>query len=180
MSNTTTRNTVRATSRSVRSAMMAAAIVAIVVVPPPVAGAQSVSGRPARSDSVIIASARATIDSANTEWLAAMKRQDVAAIVAPYADSAVFVTPSGASVTGRGAIAQLMRERFAHNGPITGGNIHQDGLTVQGPYIYEWGHATADCVRDSVTKRAPGRYVTVWASDANGRWRIIRNLSLAP
>lgn len=181
MSNTTSRNNVRATPYFLRGAMVTAAIVATAAVRPRVVGAQSIgAAQPARSDSIIMASARGMIDSANAAWLAAMRRQDVAAIVAPYADSAVFVTPSGASVTGRGAIAQLMRERFAHNGPISGGTIHQDGLTAQGPYIYEWGHATVDYVRDGVTKHAPGRYVTVWASDAGGRWYIIRNLSLAP
>lgn len=138
------------------------------------------AAQPALSDSAIVASARGTIDSANTDWLAAVQRQDVASIIAPYADSAVFITASGASFTGRGAIARMLRDRFAQNGAASGGTIHQDGLAVQGSYIYEWGHAAVDYVRDGVTRHAPGRYVTVWARDPEGRWRIIRNLSLAP
>jgi len=181
MSNPKTRRDARANRPGVRRAALTAAVVAAAVVLPPTAHAQSIAtAQPLRSDSATIASARGTIDSVNTEWLAAMKHQDVASIVAPYADSAVFVLPSGASVMGRDAIAHMMRERFARNGPITGGTIHQDGLTPQGPYIYEWGHATVDYVRDGATTHTPGRYVTVWASDAQGRWRIIRNLSLAP
>lgn len=164
-----------------RRATVIAALVVRAVVQPSIAHAQSIGAAPPPlSDGAIIASARDPIDSANAAWRTAMKRRDVAAIVAPYADGAVFVVPSGASVTGRDAIARLMRDRFAQNGPATGATIHQDGLAVAGPYIYEWGHATVEYLRDGATMRAPGRYVTVWARDAGGRWRIIRNLSLAP
>ena len=50
------------------------------------------------------ADARAAIAAANAAWVPAMQRQDVAAIVEPYADDGVFVTPTGESVKGRAAI----------------------------------------------------------------------------
>jgi ketosteroid isomerase-like protein len=46
--------------------------------------------------------------------------------------------------------------------------------------IYERGHAALELARpDGSHARSGGRYLTVWRPDASGRWRIVRNLSLA-
>ena len=124
-------------------------------------------------------SARQAIAAANAEWLPAMQRQDAAAIAAVYADDGVFVAVSGEAVRGRAAVEQFMRDRFASSGRVVGGNIVQDGLTRAGALIYEWGHADLQLSRNGQTPTASsGRYLTVWAADSQGRWRIIRNLSL--
>ncbi|HEV8410593.1 MAG TPA: DUF4440 domain-containing protein [Gemmatimonadaceae bacterium] len=123
--------------------------------------------------------ARTTIEKANADWLAAMKRSDAVATAEPYADDAVFVTSTGESVRGRPAIEKLMRDRFASGGHAIGGSIKQDGITAVGNLIYEWGHASLQLARDGAKPTDfKGRYVTVWAADSAGRWRIIRNLSL--
>ena len=114
---------------------LAAFLVAAAVAP------ESISAQPRETH--IDATASATIAKANADWLEAMKRQDVAAVVEPYDDDAIFVTATGESVRGRSAIAQLMRERFAKTGRVTGGRIVQDGITVAGTMIYEWGHAVS-------------------------------------
>jgi uncharacterized protein (TIGR02246 family) len=130
----------------------------------------------AQSDgSGIDATARKRIAKANADWLEAMKRQDVAAIVEPYDDDAVFVTAAGDSVRGRSAIERLMRERFTTTGPVTGGRIVQDGLRVAGTMIYEWGHADLTTARAGAAR---GRYLTVWHKNGDAVWCIARNLSL--
>ena len=132
-----------------------------------------------QSRAEVDASARTTIAKANAAWLDAMKREDVASIVEPYDDDAIFVTATGESVRGRSAIEQLMRERFSKTGRVTAGRIVQDGISAAGTMIYEWGHADLEIGREG---QAPmpvrGRYLTVWAKDGAGRWRITRNLSL--
>ena len=127
------------------------------------------------------ADARAAIARANDEWLPAMQRQDAKTIVDPYADDGVFVMPDGESVKGRTAIEQLMRERFKRMGRILGGTLKQDDLVAVGSMIYEWGHAELEVAGTAgqPPARSTGRYLTVWKRDASGRWRIIRNLSLA-
>ena len=127
----------------------------------------------------VLRAARPTIDSANAAWLPAMQRQDAAAVAEPYSDSAVFVTPSGETVVGRAGVARLMQQRFAR-GRVTGGELVQDGLTLQGDFIYEWGHATMEFrpASGGAPVRGSGHYLTVWHRDATGRWRIVRNLSL--
>src|SRR5262249_36393008 len=127
----------------------------------------------------IPAAARRTIAEANAAWLEAMKRQDASAIAAIYSDQAVFITPDGDTLRGRAAIENFERDRFLKTGRVLEGTIEDDGLTQTGPYVYEWGHATMRVARpDGTSRRVSGRFLTVWAADSRGRWRIIRNLSL--
>jgi ketosteroid isomerase-like protein len=154
----------------VRALMLAASLFAVSI--------NAVAAPAARRPRVPLA-ARRTITAANAEWLRAMKRQDIAGIVEPYDQDAVFVAATGEAVRGRPAIERLMRDRFAKIGRVVGGTIVEDGLTRVGTMIYEWGHADLQLSRDggkpTVSK---GRYLTVWKPDASGHWRIIRNLSL--
>ena len=127
----------------------------------------------------IQASARRTIVETNAAWLQAMKRQDAVAIAEIYGDDAVFVTPTGEALRGHTAIANFERERFEKTGRVIDGTIEDDGLTQIGPYVYEWGHATLRvALPDGTSSPVSGRFLTVWATDARGRWRIFRNLSL--
>jgi uncharacterized protein (TIGR02246 family) len=155
-----------------RACRAAPAILLAVAIP---SGSASGQSRGAEID----AKARTSIAKANADWIDAMKRQDVAAIVEPYDSDAIFVTATGESVRGRSAIEQLMRERFAKTGRATAGRIVQDGITAAGTMIYEWGHADLEVAQEG-RPAAPtkGRYLTVWRKDAAGRWRIARNLSL--
>jgi len=107
-----------------------------------------------------------------------MQRQDAAAIAAIYGDDAVFVAAGGDVVRGRGALERFERERFAQTGRVLEGTILDDDLTRAGELIYEWGHVTTRVKRsDETATVVTGRFLTVWALDSNGRWRIIRNLS---
>jgi uncharacterized protein (TIGR02246 family) len=132
---------------------------------------------PAAADD-IPAAARREIEAANNGWLAAMQREDAAAIAEQYALDAVFVTADGQTVRGRDNIERLMRERFPKIGHVTGGSIHQDGLTMQGTQIFEWGHADLSLERTDGALTSRGRYLTVWRREPDGHWRITRNLSL--
>jgi ketosteroid isomerase-like protein len=72
-----------------------------------------------------------------------------------------------------------MRDRVAQMGKVVSGELVQDGLTRQGAFIYEWGHATLLVARaGAAPAQSKGRYLTVWRQGTAGRWEIIRNLSL--
>ncbi len=130
-------------------------------------------------DSTVPPDARTTIAAANAAWLTAMKAGDAAAVAAPYAQDGVFVGPTGAVVKGPDGVARLMRDRFAQIGKVTDVSIAQDGVTRQGSLVYEWGHADIEVARAGAAPvRSRGRYLTVWQKQSNGRWEILRNLSL--
>ncbi len=77
-------------------------------------GALAVSGRPAAAPARVTQvprAAREAIARANAEWLEGMRREDTVAIVRAYADSAIFVTPSGV-VEHPGGTAGPLRGRF--------------------------------------------------------------------
>jgi uncharacterized protein (TIGR02246 family) len=151
----------------------------MIVAPIFLVSASCVQAAPQNRPSSVPPAARRTIAEANAAWLRASKQEDAAAMAEPYADDGVFVTATGEVVRGRAAIAQLMRERFAKEGHAIDGKIVQDGLMRAGGMIYEWGHVELQLARDaSKPVGLKGRYLTVWAVDDAGRWRIVRNLSL--
>jgi ketosteroid isomerase-like protein len=150
--------------------------VALVVCSAATARAQT----PAGADSAEVpAAARAQIDSANAEWLSALRRRDAGAIVARYADSASVVMGNGQSVRGRAAIERAIGESVAQMPAVAGGKLVQEGLVRSGPLLYEWGRGELELGASGETPvRVVARYLTVWEAGADGRWRIIRNLTL--
>lgn len=154
------------------------------------AGAQSAAAEPAIAGrkrvpldtAAILASARPDIEAANAAWLPGLRKRDAAMIAAPYVDSALFIAADGTVTRGRAAVARLYAARFPHLGTIRDGGVVQDGLTVISPTrIVEWGHAWID--QDPAHGTGPpvrggGAYLTVWNREADGHWRITRNLTL--
>lgn len=126
-----------------------------------------------------IASAKPTILAANADWVKAMRAGDARTIAAPYAEDGVFILPDGRVLAGRAAIEQAMAQRFKPGVTITGGGLHEDGVTSVGDgLIYEWGHGGLTS-RDASgqTHTSDGHYLTVWKRGASGRWEIIRNMA---
>jgi uncharacterized protein (TIGR02246 family) len=130
----------------------------------------------------ILASARPEIDAANAAWLPGLRQHDAKAIAAPYADSGLFIAGDGTVTRGRVAVARMYEARFPQIRPIRAGGIVQDGLTVLSPTrIAEWGHGWIDMEPEregAPPVRSGGSYLTVWERQADGHWRIVRNLAL--
>lgn len=127
----------------------------------------------------VIASARQAIEAANAGWLPAMERGDAAAVAAAYAPDGVLMTSNGTAIRGRSAIAARYQAEIATLGHVTGGGLVQEGVTVSGGLIYEWGHGwLAFSRKDGKRKVSSGPYLTVWRRQSDGSWAIIRNLVL--
>jgi uncharacterized protein (TIGR02246 family) len=163
-------------------------LLASVLLAGPTLSAQ-VAGRPSAVDvphgpldtAAILASARPEIDAANAAWLPGLQRRDADAIAAAYADSGLFVAGDGTVTRGRAAVARMYAARFPRLRPIRTGAVVQDGLAVLGPTrIAEWGHGWLELApeRDGeAPERSGGTYLTVWQREADGHWRIVRNLA---
>lgn len=126
----------------------------------------------------LIASARNAIEAANAGWLPAMERGDAAAVAADYADDGILLTSKGEALRGRAAIAARYRAELAGMGRVVGGGLVQEGVTVSGGMIYEWGHGWLAFQKDGKRRVSSGPYFTVWRRDSDGSWRILRNLVL--
>lgn len=140
-----------------------------------------VPGRAPLDTAAILASARPEIDAANAAWFPGMQRHDAGAIAAAYADSGLFIAGDGTVTRGRAAVARMYAARFTRLRPIRAGGVVQDGLSVLGPMrIAEWGHGWLELApeRDGGPPvRSEGTYLTVWQREADGHWRIVRNLA---
>jgi uncharacterized protein (TIGR02246 family) len=128
----------------------------------------------------VLRSARPEIEAANAAWLPGLKAHDAASIAAAYADSGIFVAANGAVVRGREAVAHMYEGRFGRMGEIRAGGIVQDGIAVvSSSLLYEWGRGWLETVgANGTAARSGGSYLTVWQRQADGHWRIVRNLSL--
>lgn len=124
------------------------------------------------------AALRRAVAEANADWAAAMKTGDAAVIAAPYTDDAVFVLVDGSSVRGRAAIEAMYRDGFAKAGVASTTCIASKRLDRDGDLAVETGDADVGVVRDGRPVSRHGRYLTVWQAQADGHWKIVRNLVL--
>jgi len=139
------------------------------------------TGRARLDTAAILTSARPDIDAANAAWLPGLRQRDARAIAAAYADSGLFIGADGSVTRGRDAVTRMYAARFPHLRPIRGGGVVQDGMTVLGPTrIAEWGHGWLDLESERAggpSVRSGGTYLTLWEREADGHWRITRNLA---
>ena len=121
-------------------------------------------------------SLRIDIDRGNREWLDGMKVRNAELMARAYAPDAVNCNPKGECLNGHDAIEKYFATRVAAmKSNVTGGSVTSKKIVRDGEFAYEWGSAV---VTFADGKTFGGRYLTVWRHDADGKWRIIRNLAL--
>ncbi len=106
-------------------------------------------------------------------WKAALLAGDAGALAAMYCEDAVLMVPNQPSVEGRSAI----REFFAGFPKVS--SCELKSLEVQGRGDLAFAHGAykmtlvipgMDPVHDE------GKYVEIWRRDADGTWRILRDI----
>jgi ketosteroid isomerase-like protein len=117
--------------------------------------------------------AKAGIDAGNQAWIDGMKAGDVARIIATYAEGAVDCGLSGDCFRGRNQIEQHMKAQFASLGRAHSASVESWGSSQHGDFVYEWGQAQAAF---DGGKKVVDKYLTVWQRQADGSWKILRNL----
>lgn len=117
--------------------------------------------------------ARRQIDAGNQAWVDGMKQGGVAPIIATYAPDAVDCSPAGDCLRGRAAIEQHMKDDLRKRGKAESARVNSIGSVRQGHFVYEWGQAEA---KFPDGESIVDRYLTVWQEQADGTWKIFRNL----
>ena len=121
---------------------------------------------------------RRAIEKANSEFEAAAKTGDAVTIAAPYADRAVFVGVDGTCTQGPVEIEKLYRTGFERAGLPSSAKINSKRLVVDGDLAYESGYGEVGRVKDGKVSVNAGRFLTVWQRQADGGWKILRNIVL--
>lgn len=118
------------------------------------------------------------IEKANSEFIVAMRTGDAATIAAPYTNDASFIQIDGACIQGRAEIEKMYRDRFARSGLARSTKINSKKLVVDGDLAYESGYGEIGLLKDGKLSINGGRFLTVWQRQANGDWKILRNVVL--
>ena len=118
------------------------------------------------------------IEKANSEFITAMKTGDAATIAAPYTEDASFIMIDGSCIRGRTEIEKMYRDRFTRFGLAQSTSINSKKLVVDGGLAYESGYGEIGLLTDGKLSIHGGRFLTVWQRQANGDWKILRNVVL--
>jgi len=134
----------------------------------------------AAADAVAVPSGDPKLDrairKANSDYVGAMKTGDAAAIAAPYTDDAVFVGIDGACTRGRAEIEKMYRARFERSGLAKSTRINSRRVVVDGNLAYESGSGEIGRLREGKLSTDSARFLTVWQRQADGEWKILRNV----
>ncbi len=127
---------------------------------------------------VDLAAVKDAIQAREREWSAAFLTADGAAVAALYTEDAASIPATGDWHRGRGAIAQDMQSQFDSVTFTTREDITDEVIPVGPDHVFEVGHYTASGTYKVGGKpRTPsGRYVVLWRKDADGAWRIHRDM----
>lgn len=121
----------------------------------------------------IDAGARREIDAGNQAWVDGMKAGRVEPIAATYTEDAVDCGPNGDCIRGRAAIEQHIKGQLERFGHARSAFVNSAGSVQQDDFVYEWGRAEATLADG---RKIVDRYLTAWQRQADGSWKIFRNL----
>lgn len=127
---------------------------------------------------VDVAALKDAIQAREKEWSAAFLAADPAAIAALYTEDAASIPGSGDWNRGRAGIAANMQPQFDSTTYSAREDITEEVIPVGPDYVFEVGNysSTGTAKADGKEKKESGRYVVLWRKDADGIWRIHRDM----
>lgn len=129
------------------------------------ASAQSRTGSSGSTSGVAEISARWA-----KEWSA--KNRD--AVIALYAEDAVFMTATGTRTTGRAAIRELFEK--ALEGNTSDLHVQSRGTEQSGNLAYDSGEYEETTTSGGVSRPGRGNYLVVFRRDRKKQWRIVQHM----
>lgn len=126
---------------------------------------------------VDVAAVRQAIEQANAKFIDAMIRGDSAGMIANYADDAVVMDPGTPAARGRGEIGARFARKI-QSAKVSDEKAITTSVDVAGDYAIETG--TFDVTftpKGGTLTHDKGKYLTVWKKQADGSWKIYRDIN---
>ena len=123
------------------------------------------------------AAVRDSLEAKNARLAMAMTTGDTATMMSIYADDAILMLADMPAARGREAIARLNAGMFSAY-TVSNAAFTTTDVIVTGDYAIETG-AYRMTLKPRTGPAIPdtGKYVSVWRRDANGSWKMIRDIS---
>jgi uncharacterized protein (TIGR02246 family) len=123
------------------------------------------------------AALRDTIQAREREWSAAFLAGNAAGVAALYTEDAAQVQASGDWFRGRDGITRGMQAQFDTLAVTAREDITEEVIAA-GDYAVEIGHYSYEGTSktDKSSRSAAGRYMVLWRKDADGAWRLHRDI----
>lgn len=118
----------------------------------------------------------AFIDSVTATFLAGMRAKDPAPMMANYADDAVSYSPNSPPTVGKAAILEYNRQWFSSI-EVDSVSAEHDALLHSGDLAVETGSYYFKGKMFGQPAEDRGRYITVWQRQADGAWKIVRDMA---
>jgi uncharacterized protein (TIGR02246 family) len=127
--------------------------------------------------SVDPAALRDTIQAREREWSAAFLAGNAAGVAALYTEDAAQVQASGDWFRGRDGITSAMQAQFDTLSVTAREDITEEVIAA-GDFAVEIGHYsyTGTSKANKSPRSASGRYMALWRKDADGTWRLHRDI----
>jgi uncharacterized protein (TIGR02246 family) len=120
---------------------------------------------------------RAAIDSANARFLDALKRNDTTALANNYADDAIVMMGNMEAWRGREAVRKGFAGMIAQM-PVKDFSFRTEDVMVGGDLAVETGSYEGTFqAKDGKEMKDKGKYVVVWKRQADGSWKIVRDVA---
>jgi uncharacterized protein (TIGR02246 family) len=120
---------------------------------------------------------RNAIQAREKEWSTAFRAGNAAGVAALYTEDGAQVQASGDWFRGRDGITKAMQAQF-DTLAVTAREDITDEVFPAGDYVVEIGHYSYQGTGKAGNKprSAAGRYMVLWRKDADGVWRIHRDI----
>ena len=118
------------------------------------------------------------IQAREKEWSAAYLAGNSGAVAALYTEDGASIQPAGEWSRGREGIAKYIQAQF-DTVAITSREDITEEVIPAGDYIVEVGHYSytgTSKTPDKAPRSAAGRYMVLWRKDADGVWRLHRDI----
>ena len=108
------------------------------------------------------------------KWAKEWSAKNVDALIALYAEDAVFLPANGSRVTGRAAIRDLFEKALAAN--TSDVRVHSKVTEQSGDLAYDSGEYEETATSGGVTRSGRGNYLVVFRRSGKDQWRIVEHM----